>query len=237
MFKKRQKTKMAFGKIPAYCTYELFMERYRSAAEFLRAHHEGKPRLSLLDVGCGEGYLKYFCDFGDIEWTGIEMTPARQEECRRIGYQKVLGMDIDGVRLPFENGAFDAVVGSHVLEHLHHPDATLREMYRVLKPGGLLIVAVPIKPPGIAQLLNVIFKWIHSSKGDTENAYSLGGFLDFLRRNLNPVEFVDVRGFRIVSARTHFDWENHEGFYRFNVGFGRALPSLCPEVNVVVRAP
>ncbi len=45
---KKGKTELAFGKIPAYCKYELFMERYRSASEFIRMAHVNINKISLL---------------------------------------------------------------------------------------------------------------------------------------------------------------------------------------------
>lgn len=46
-------------------------------------------------------------------------------------------------RLPFDSGTFDCVFASHVLEHAHTPDLALKEVTRVLRPGGLLWAAFP----------------------------------------------------------------------------------------------
>ena len=46
-------------------------------------------------------------------------------------------------RLPFDSGTFDCVFASHVLEHAHTPDLALKEICRVLRPGGLLWAAWP----------------------------------------------------------------------------------------------
>lgn len=45
--------------------------------------------------------------------------------------------------LPFRDGAFDAIIASEILEHLHRDDAALLEIDRILKPGGILAVSVP----------------------------------------------------------------------------------------------
>ena len=73
--------RLAFGRVPAYRSYELFFERYRAAAEFLDprpsalgAWPGGRAR-RLLDVGCGEGFLKRFVSAADIEWHGTEVNP------------------------------------------------------------------------------------------------------------------------------------------------------------------
>ena len=49
----------------------------------------------------------------------------------------------DGHFLPFKDNTFDAVISEAVLEHVHSPDGVVREIYRVLKPGGYICVAVP----------------------------------------------------------------------------------------------
>lgn len=59
-----------------------------------------------------------------------------------------IGVDLnypgyDGRALPFEEGSVDTVYASHTLEHIQDPAAAVREWFRVLKPGGYLVVAVP----------------------------------------------------------------------------------------------
>jgi ubiquinone/menaquinone biosynthesis C-methylase UbiE len=231
--KKKEKTELAFGKIPAYCKYELFMERYRSAAEFIQRAHVNLETLKLLDVGSGNGYLKYFCDFGNIEWHGIEIWEERLKDCETLGYH-MHWCDIDTDNLPFDNEYFDVVVASHVLEHLKNRDLAIREIYRVLKVYGLLIVGTPIKPILISNLLNFLYSFRVINKGETAYNFDLYSLKRFLRQNLPSARIIDTRGFRIISARKTRDWENHLNFYKFNTYVGKTFPALTPEVNVVM---
>jgi SAM-dependent methyltransferase len=231
--KKKAKTACAFGKIPAYCQYELFMERYRSAAEFIQRAHANLETLKLLDVGSGNGYLKYFCDFGNIDWHGIEIWEERFRDCERLGYH-MHRYDIDTETLPFEKECFDVVVASHVIEHLRNPAFAVREMSRVLKTGGLFIVGTPIKPILISKLLNYIYSFRVIKKGETAYNYDIYSLKRFLRQNLPEAQIIDTRGFRIISARKTRDWENHQNFYKINTYVGKKFPSLTPEVNVVM---
>lgn len=233
MKNKKEKTELAFGKIPAYCKYELFMERYRSAAEFIKIAHANINSLKLLDVGSGNGYLKYFCDFGNIEWHGIEIWEERYRDCQRLGYH-MHWCDIDSENLPFDHAAFDVVVASHVIEHLTNRDFALQEMYRVLKNGGLLIIGTPIKPILISSLLNYIYSFRIINKGETAYNFNLNSLKKFLLNNLPTAQIIDTRGFRVISARKTRDWENHLNFYKFNTYIGKKFPSLTPEVNVVL---
>ena len=56
------------------------------------------------------------------------------------------GVDVaaDITALPFEDGAFDAILCSHVLEHVEDDRAAMAELARVLRPGGWLLVLVPL---------------------------------------------------------------------------------------------
>ena len=71
---------------------------------------------------------------------------------RSEGYSNVTAVDLlpsrgvrfgDMHRLPFDNGTFDLVIASHVLEHAYSPGAAIAEICRVLKPRGLLWAAWP----------------------------------------------------------------------------------------------
>ncbi len=233
--KKKEMTELAFGKVPAYCRYELHMERYRSASDFIREAHRGRERLSVLDVGAGVGHIKLFSDFGNIDWHGVELSKRAMDECTALGY-RMHELDVDEQPLPYGDGRFDVVVISHVLEHLARPGFALGEMSRVLKTGGLLIVGVPVKPLYTQYLLRLYYRLKTLPKGVTRLAVDVRGLRRLLRRCLGGrFRIVDLRGFRFISARKRANWENYRAFYRLNVWFGRLCPSLTREVNVVLR--
>ncbi len=230
----KEKTELAFGKIKSYCKYELFMERYRSASDFIHKEKDKRNKIKLLDVGCGEGYLSYFIEKENTEFHGVEISPNRVKKCAGLGYQ-MHDVDISTSPLPFEDGFFDVVVGSHVLEHLPDPGFSIREMFRVVRKDGILIVAVPIKPKFAAFLLNLYMRLKSLKERETSHAYHLDAFLGFIRSNLESLNIEDVRGFRLFSARSVTNWENNEGFYNWQVKFGERYPALTPEVNIVIR--
>ncbi len=100
-----------------------------------------QPRGKLLDVGCGEGlFLRLAQDNGwQISGTELSLYAAKFAS-------KSLGTEIYCGQLHqacFADHSFDVVTMWHVLEHVEDPKSYLTEVYRVLKPHGLLLLAVP----------------------------------------------------------------------------------------------
>lgn len=96
----------------------------------------------LLDVGCGIGVnLKRFQEEG---WNvyGVEAGPvAAQYAKQMVGDDRVYTGTIESTSLP--EASFDVVIFNHSLEHMLHPGEALKQVARLLKPHGRLVVAVP----------------------------------------------------------------------------------------------
>ncbi|HEX2178621.1 MAG TPA: class I SAM-dependent methyltransferase [Actinomycetota bacterium] len=91
----------------------------------------------LLDVGCGTGWLAdHFPDY-----SGIDAAPEAVEAAAARGRNVVLG-DL-AQPLPFPDSTFQSAVIKDVLEHVPDPVATVREVHRVLAPGGLVFASSP----------------------------------------------------------------------------------------------
>src|SRR6185503_10598123 len=95
---------------------------------------------SILDVGCGTGAnLKMLASYGKVE--GVDISPQAVEFCRQRGLESVrLGA---AEQLPYENNSFELVTALDVLEHLDDDVAGLREMRRVLRRDGRVLLFVP----------------------------------------------------------------------------------------------
>lgn len=89
-----------------------------------------------LDVGCGIGDLLRFRP----DTHGVDINPRTVAWCTENGLRASL-MEPDC--LPFADAAFDSAILDNVLEHIQAPSALLTELYRVVKPGGTLVVGVP----------------------------------------------------------------------------------------------
>jgi SAM-dependent methyltransferase len=93
----------------------------------------------LLDVGCAEGdFLFRYFKTPPREFYGVEGSPPRAAKAKELGL-KVFSYDLNG-RWPFEDGKFDVVFCSQVIEHLHNTRLFIEEIRRVLKPGGTTII-------------------------------------------------------------------------------------------------
>jgi len=97
-------------------------------------------RRRILDVGCGTGtMLGYLAQFGDAE--GVDVDAEAVGYCHARGLKHVSQSAAD--RLPFDNDSFDLVTTLDVVEHIDDDLGVLREVRRVLKPGGQLLLTVP----------------------------------------------------------------------------------------------
>jgi SAM-dependent methyltransferase len=94
----------------------------------------------LLEIGCGNG--RQLERFGLAGWqtTGIDFDATAVQTARALGLDVRPG-DLAAQR--FEDASFDAIVMSHVIEHVPAPDALLAECRRVLRPGGSITVVTP----------------------------------------------------------------------------------------------
>ena len=103
----------------------------------------GGNAAAILDAGCGTGGLirRLSRAHPTWRWTGLDLEPLACELARiRGGVEIIQGST---TALPFPNASFDAVVSSDVLYHLDDDESALREIFRVLKPGGLVVINVP----------------------------------------------------------------------------------------------
>lgn len=94
----------------------------------------------VLDVGCGSGdFLNAFVRAG-LQGYGVDFSDAAISNCQDSVIRIV---DLENERIPFEDNSFDLIFSKSVLEHFHNPEIPIKEMYRVLKPDGLIINLVP----------------------------------------------------------------------------------------------
>ena len=103
-----------------------------------------------LDVGCGNGAQTVLFAQHFDRWMGIDVEEARLNEFRAVmrdhpPSEKFEIVQYDGDHIPCDDKSVDVLTCIEVIEHTKSDTATIRELYRVLKPGGTAIVTVPNK--------------------------------------------------------------------------------------------
>lgn len=232
---------LAFGAERSSCRYRLTLARYASIAEFLaREFALSRRHLKLLDVACGQGRLILYGPFPGLDFCGIDASRSSLATARERGYAHVVEGNV-AHRLPFPGETFDVIVLSHILEHLSQPQTLVAEAFRMLRPGGLLVVGVPICLWWTRLLrIHLVPLLFPEKRPDVLAARS--GHVQFftlpaLKNLLEPFRIEDIRGFRFFSAGRYLPLENWRWFYRLNAAWGKACPRLTSEVNVIARKP
>lgn len=122
--------------------YWWFVARRDAALRFLRDHAPQADPMWVLDAGCGTGgLLDRLRDMPDVRPVGVDFAPEALAFCRSRGHAGIVRGDL--TRLPFGDGEFHAVTALDVLEHVEDDRGAVREIARVLRPGGVLIASVP----------------------------------------------------------------------------------------------
>ncbi|MBI4990539.1 class I SAM-dependent methyltransferase [Candidatus Gottesmanbacteria bacterium] len=120
---------------------------------------------------------------------GLDLAGSRINEARQSGiYKKII--IYDGKEIPFQDNYFSTIISNSTLEHVSDLDTVLKEIYRVLKPGGLFITTVMAKPWeenlfGAKILGDLYKKWmgkkqIHRNlltKNEWDEAFRKSGFI------------------------------------------------------------
>ncbi len=125
---------------PATLNAQNLVSRRRFALEMVEARIP--PRSKILDVGCGTGHLAAELTQRGYEVWGVDLSQEMVRYARehydpdrfRVG-------DIE--RIPFPDNTFDALMCLGVMEYLSSDEPALREMRRVLKPGGRAVITTP----------------------------------------------------------------------------------------------
>jgi len=158
----------------------------------------------VLDCGTGLGWvLKIIGELYACPLVGVDISLARLDRARRENGARAPVAAAHIGRLPFAAATFDKIVLSEVLEHLDDDETGLRDVARVLKPGGVVAITVPCRhypfwwdpinscreSVGLAPIRQGVFGGIWT---DHQRLYDRPGLADLVRRT--GLELVEVRG-------------------------------------------
>ena len=159
-----------------------------------RAIQRFVPKGRILDVGCGRGILPALMRDRGWEAYGVEFSEIAAHHASKVMRLPVFVGDF--VQSPYPADFFDVVVLWHALEHVSDPVAAIRKSHEILRPGGLLVIAVPNFESLQARMTGR--HWFHL---DVPRHYHHFG-LSVLRRLL------ESNGFQVESV-SHFSMEQN----------------------------
>lgn len=116
------------------CPFCLSSDRERLYLLYLNRYIKGySKQFPILDFAPSKAFINAVKRFKNVQYTSADFL--------RTDYD----IQLDVCQMPnVENDAYEVVICSHVLEHVQYPDQALREIFRVVAPGGLAILMVPI---------------------------------------------------------------------------------------------
>ncbi len=170
----------------------------------------------ILEVGPGEGAF----DRKGCAWVALNITPRASPT--------VLG---DGQALPFRAASFDAAIALEVIEHVRYPYRLLREVRRVLRPGGRFLLSTP----NVATPVNRVALGLLGRFPDDEglhDGYDVGHIHFFTRRSFR--RGVEAEGFEILAERPLL-LQIFPRTYVYDSFLERRLPAFAKELVLELR--
>lgn len=146
----------------------------------------------VLEVGCGSRGLVFCWEAGALR---VGVDPLAVEYAGAFGawQRRALTCAACGESLPFADGAFDVVLCDNVIDHAEDPGAIVRELARVLAPGGVLYFTVNVHHP-----VYRVASWMHAGWASLGIPVEIGPFADHtvhltLRQARRLVQSLPVR--------------------------------------------
>ena len=173
----------------------------------------------VLDIGCGSGpNLRLLKERGHAA-TGLTLSETEARIVEKLGLSCRV-WDITTETLPFPVQSFDALIFSHILEHVAWPEVVLRRYTKLLKPNGKVYVALPNAMQFIQRWQFLLGRFRYTETGIMDHTHLR--FFDFLTAR----QLVENAGLEIVQ---------HFGLGQFPMGpFREWLPGLSAGADRLV---
>ena len=170
--------------------YAPFMKKdkgvYDNVCEYIRPYLN--RNMNVLELACGSGQLSFNLSKYAKNWIGTDFSEQMILEARKRGEHENLTFEVaDATSLSFSDGEFNCVVIANALHIMPEPDEAMREIYRVLKPNGILSAPTFLWKEGTQSKFK---KWI----------MSVVGFKMYQEWNKKQFkDFIEKHGFSVVE--------------------------------------
>jgi ubiquinone/menaquinone biosynthesis C-methylase UbiE len=224
-----------------YCPVAMSFWRSLECEQYARRPLPGP----VLDVGCGDG-LFALTVFGKQLEAGIDLDQKEVDRAiQRQAYKKTVCGSVN--YLPFSSKSFKTVISNCVLEHVPDIDGALKEISRVLKPGGRLMITVPSECYNTHSFFGGIFRAL--GLGGVEKKYIDGLNRIFKHHHVDDAKTWEKRfkkaGLKLVEAEYFVSLEAFHAYERwlipsfpakiFKALFGRWI--ITPRILTKALAP
>ncbi len=186
---------------------------------------------TIMDIGCGDGYLLEVLSSKYKNCIGLEYSPNRlhlaEKRLENFHFKGLVG-SAENLLDIMDSNSVDCVVSADTIEHIPNVYAACDEMYRILKPGGTLIINTP-NTAFIKKRIQLLFGRFPSTSSDNEG---LGGELMFDGGHLHYFTF---RSLKLLLKRSGFEIIKSNGYG--DLGFFHAIypPLLSGGIQIIAK--
>jgi len=140
----------------------------------LREALDGRHFDRVLDLGCGSGRMFPVLADSAASYVGVDRAREPLDTARLLlsGKPGLTLVRCDASSLPFGDVSFSAVLSIRMYHRLSNPKATLGELYRVLRPGGILVLAV-VPRPTLSTLIRDVWTGVHQPRLHASASFTL----------------------------------------------------------------
>lgn len=168
-----------------------------------------------VDIGCGGGRIAEYLLSRDVNYLGIDISKSAVDSCKNKG---INALECDfSKNIPLKDDSYDSAICFEVLEHLTSPSSCMTEIYRILKPDGIIIGSVP----NIAFVGNRLLLLL--------GLFNTGGSPATSLRK--PWKDPHIRFFTVGTLKSFIEESN---FKSIKLSGKRLMPSDCP---LIYRLP
>jgi SAM-dependent methyltransferase len=193
--------------------------------------------VTVVDVGCDRGITKRLTSpIAGAKWIGLDIDTSRGG-IESAHYDELVQCDFDeGLAVP--DGVADIVICSHVLEHLPRPEFTMSEINRIMKPGALLLVGVPVAPKFLAKIRQRQFDRQLALGTRLPGQHVRVYWPERLEGLASDTGFETEFSSGTAMIRKKGSWlEDHAAWIRFNQVLAGLFPAWGQEICMQLRKP